>query len=145
LIGKTANAIRSLNQAFENRTIRKIYNAVVIGSTPLTGEINLPIDNSPAQSHYQKLAEVPSPRFGVLSLLELRPQSGKRHQLRKHLALIGHPILGDREYSPPKMLLQGKGLYLHASTLQFQHPFSGLTLTIESPIPKKFKKIFTGV
>ena len=61
--------------------------------------------------------------------------------LRNHLLSIGNPILGDQEYGIDLLILKGKGLYLHASQLEFTHPFSGKKLSIKSTIPIKFKKI----
>lgn len=145
LIGKTVSSIRKLNQLFKNRSLRKIYSAIVIGSTPAEGEINLPIEGKPAKSHYHRLELLPSPHFGTLSLLQLRPESGKRHQLRKHLASIGHPILGDREYTPKGLEVRGKGLYLHAYSIEFLHPFSEQNLQIRASFPNKFFKIFPSL
>ena len=57
-------------------------------------------------------------------MVKLSPKTGRRHQLRIHLSSIGNQILGDKEYGNPELILKGKGLYLHASTLTFQHPFT---------------------
>jgi 23S rRNA pseudouridine1911/1915/1917 synthase len=69
------------------------------------------------------------------------PETGRRHQLRNHLLSIGNPILGDQEYGMDLLILKGKGLYLHASQLEFTHPFTGVKLSIKSTLPMKFKKI----
>ena len=76
--------------------------------------------------------------------MKLEPQTGRTHQLRKHLAGMGHPILGDQEYGKDQLILKGKGLYLHARSLGFTHPFTKENLTIKSPVPQKFKKIFSN-
>jgi 23S rRNA pseudouridine1911/1915/1917 synthase len=76
-----------------------------------------------------------------LNLLLLKPKTGRRHQLRKHLAHVGNQILGDREYGKPELLLKGKGMYLHACTLEFIHPFSEEPVSFQSRIPKRFQKI----
>ena len=69
------------------------------------------------------------------------PETGRRHQLRNHLLSIGNPILGDQEYGIDSLILKGKGLYLHASQLEFTHPFTEEKLSIKSTLPVKFKKI----
>ena len=74
--------------------------------------------------------------------MELKPLTGRRHQLRKHLSGMGNPILGDRDYTPEALLLKGKGMYLHAYSLKFQHPFTQQDLIITDELPERFKKIF---
>ena len=115
--------------------------AISIGEMENHGSINEPIDGKFAQSNYHKLTAVKSERFDFLNLLLLQPITGRRHQLRKHLAAIGHEILGEREYGNQKFLLKGKGLYLHAFSLAFKHPITGSQLQIQSEIPERFQKI----
>ncbi len=142
LIGKTAAAVIELNQLFENRLIEKTYLAVTIGKMPAKGVINTPIDDKEALSHYQVLETVSSPKYGCFNLVELKPETGRRHQLRKHLASIGNPILGDLLYGKENLLLKGKGLYLHAYTLTFKHPFTQKPVKGKAELPKKFEKLF---
>lgn len=142
LIGKTKKSIRLLNKLFENKEVSKTYYAVTIGKMPQNGEINTPIDGKPANSLFEVCDTVPSPRFDQLNLVELKPLTGRRHQLRKHLSGIGNPILGDRDYTPKSLLLKGKGMYLHAYSLKFQHPFTQENLTIKDELPENFKKLF---
>ena len=142
LVGKTRECIRQLNQLFENKAIRKTYYAVTIGVMPTSGTINTPVDGKEAISIYTVEASVASPRFKQLNLVRLEPQTGRRHQLRKHLAEIGHPILGDRDYCPKELLLQGKGMYLHAYKLRFTHPATQKFVELVDPIPQKFLKLF---
>ena len=142
LVGKTRESIRQLNQLFENKAIRKTYYAVTLGVMPTSGTINTPVDGKEAVSTYTVEASVASPRFKQLNLVHLAPQTGRRHQLRKHLAEIGHPILGDRDYCPKELLLQGKGMYLHAYKLRFTHPATQKFVELVDPIPQKFLKLF---
>lgn len=142
LIGKTSTAVIALNRLFEERLIEKVYHAITIGSMDGEGTIDSPIDGKPSVSTYRVLQTVVSERFGCLNLVELRPLTGRRHQLRKHLSEIGHPILGDKDYGSEGMILNGNGLYLHASSLSFVHPITQEKLTIWSSLPKKFVKIF---
>jgi 23S rRNA pseudouridine1911/1915/1917 synthase len=142
LIGKTVQVVAALNTLFEDRAIAKTYMAVTIGSMDSAGIMDASIDGKPSKSEFEKLVSVPSPRFGALNLLRLIPHTGRRHQLRKHLAGIGNPILGDSEYSKEGVLLKGKGLYLHALSLQLEHPVTKRALKITAPLPKKFNKLF---
>lgn len=142
LIGKTSTAIIALNQLFEKKLIVKTYTAVTIGKMEPMGKINLPIDDKPSVSEYERLQSIVSERFGFLNLVKLYPKTGRRHQLRKHLASISNPILGDSPYGIPRLVLKGKGLYLHANSLELVHPVTTKRLFIEKPPPKKFKKLF---
>lgn len=142
LIGKTSSAIRTLNQCFAEKRVEKTYHAVTIGETDEQGVIKSTVDDKPSESHYKRLDSVPSKRFGQLNLLELRPRTGRRHQLRKHMAGIGSPILGDALYGKKDLILKGKGLFLHASSLTFTHPFTNERLTIRDELPARFNKIF---
>jgi len=142
LIGKTASALRNLNAAFEEKTIQKKYLAVTPGSMPMQGLIDSEVDGKRAESHFRVVQSVPSERFGQLNLLSLEPKTGRRHQLRIHLAEKGHAILGDRDYSSKEGLLKGKGMYLHAYSLAFDHPNSGEQIQVVDPQIERFLKIF---
>ncbi|MCB0663989.1 MAG: RluA family pseudouridine synthase [Saprospiraceae bacterium] len=142
LAGKTREGIRLLNQMFEEKTIHKTYLAIAIGPMPQEGVIDTPIDEKESLSHFKILATVASPRFEYLNLVKVEPKTGRRHQIRKHLASIGHPILGDKDYGLEGKILNGKGLYLHAFKISLVHPFTEENLQIEAPIPNKFGKIF---
>jgi len=127
LVGKTSSSIRILNKLFRDKQVAKTYYAVTIGKMKNQGEITSPVDGKASHTVYHVRASVPSKRFGQLNLVELYPRTGRRHQLRKHLAGIGNPILGDKEYGVEPLILNGKGLYLHAHTLKFVHPFTGVS------------------
>jgi len=85
---------------------------------------------------------IASPRFGFLNLVTLQPETGRKHQIRKHLSEMGNPILGDRLYGKETKILKGKGLYLHASNLAFVHPITKENLRVSATVPKKFLKLF---
>ncbi|WP_313781247.1 RluA family pseudouridine synthase [Flagellimonas marinaquae] len=142
LVGKTASSIRALNKLFEEKKIVKTYYAITIGNMKPNGRIETAIDGKPSQSDYEVMKSVLSERFGSLNLVRLHPKTGRRHQLRKHLFSIGNPILGDRDYPLDGLILKGKGLYLHAYSLEFEHPFTKQIIRISDELPKKFKKIF---
>ena len=109
----------------------------------LEGVINSEIDGKESQSNYEVIESVVSKRFEFLNLVKLEPQTGRRHQLRIHLSSIGNPILGDKEYGIENLILNGKGIYLHAYSLEFVHPFTNEISLIEDLLPKKFLKIIT--
>ena len=142
MTGKTRSSIRVLNGMFEEKKIQKIYFAVCIGEMNKSGKITSEIDGKPSETNYSVCASVSSERFGRLNLVKLKPKTGRRHQLRKHLAGNGNPILGDKKYGAEGLILIGKGLYLHAFSLRFEHPFTGEKVEIEDPLPQKFRKIF---
>ena len=142
LIGKTNSSIISLNKLFENKEIQKTYHAITIGKMNNSGIIDFPIENKNSFTEYEVLHTAKSKKFGMLNLVKLSPKTGRKHQLRKHLLTIRNPILGDKEYYIDNFILKGKGLYLHASTLKFKHPFLKKKISITKELPKKFKKIF---
>lgn len=142
LVGKTSDSIRALNKMFENKEMAKTYYAVTIGKMNRDGEITSEIDGKHSHSVYSLNKSVSSKRFGQLNLVRLIPLTGRRHQLRKHLAGIGNPILGDKEYGMENLILKGKGLYLHAASLRFKHPFTNEVIHVKDELPEKFRKIF---
>lgn len=142
IIGKTNSSIIALNKLFENKEIQKTYHAVSIGKMETQGTIKLPIDDKKSTTHFKVLKTVTSERFGFLNLVKLSPKTGRKHQLRKHLASLGNPILGDKEYYLENLILNGKGLYLHSTSLEFEHPFTKENISVSENLPKKFKKIF---
>jgi len=142
LVGKTHGSIRALNKMFEDKKVKKTYYAVTIKKMDACGRITQPVDDKQAATVYRVCDSVPSKRFGALNLVRLHPETGRRHQLRKHLSGMGNPILGDKEYGQEDFILMGKGMYLHAFSLEFIHPFTGEEMHLEDELPKKFRKIF---
>jgi len=142
LAAKTSFAAMALGQQFEKRQVEKTYFAVNIGTMPKYGTIDLAIDGKEALTKFQVIQSLSSDRFNQLNLVQLKPSTGRRHQLRKHLASIGNPILGDKEYGKEGLIHYGKGLYLHAFELCFQHPASQLLTSVRAPLPNKFIRLF---
>ena len=142
LIGKTSNSITTLGKLFKEKKIQKTYFAVTIDKMKNKGSISSSIDNRESLTDYEVLESVKSERFEFLNLVKLSPKTGRKHQLRIHLLSIGNPILGDKEHYLENKILNGKGLYLHAASLDFTHPFTREKLTISKELPKKFTKIF---
>jgi len=143
LVGKTNTAITELSKLFENKEIKKTYFAVTIGEMSSKGTIDSAIDEKNALTEFEKIASVTSERFGFLNLVKLQPKTGRKHQIRKHLFAIGNPILGDKEYFLDHKILNGKGLFLHAASLEFIHPFTKAIISNSKELPKKFTKIFS--
>lgn len=140
LIAKTTAANIHLSQQFKHKTIQKRYQAVVMGQLmPSTGMINIEIEDKAALTKYEVLQTVSSLKAIHLSLVNLYPLTGRTHQLRIHLAYLGHPILGDKLYHQDKPLLTGKGLFLAAVELTFEHPVSGEVMNFKIDAPAKFR------
>jgi RluA family pseudouridine synthase len=140
LIAKTASAIMKLGQQLEKHEIQKKYSAIVAGNLPNSGEINTPINNQNALSSYKPVARCHSLKMQWLSLVKLTPHTGRTHQLRIHMAELGFPIVGDRQYGKGP-LLKGKGLFLAAVELIFVHPYNNKPITVTINHPKKFNAL----
>lgn len=142
LIGKTNEALISLNKMFEDRQINKSYIAICIGEIPEEGQSTEEIDGKKALSSFKVLGRIKSDKYKFLNLLEIHIESGRRHQIRKHMLGLGQPVLGDQTYGFEGLMPKGRGMFLHAYSIKFIHPFTHKNIKINSPLPLKFKKIF---
>ncbi len=158
LFALDAGTARALGQAFEaSDAVHKTYVAVVRGWPPAQGLIDHPLrrmeddartgraEVQAAQTRYRTLAhyELPLPQGSFPAMrcarVELQPLTGRRHQLRRHLKHIAHPILGDATHGKGALnravaeLLGVQRLWLHALRLELQHPVGGVSLAIEAP------------
>lgn len=138
LVAKTAGAQQSLGRQFEGQQVHKHYCAVVMGKPSATGQVDEPINGLSAHSEYATVKTVPSLRSGQLTLVDLFPTTGRTHQLRIHMAAIGHPIVGDRKYGDEGNILKGKGLFLAAVGIRFTHPADQRELSVSTDLPHKF-------
>ncbi|WP_320019973.1 RluA family pseudouridine synthase [Labilibaculum manganireducens] len=138
LIAKTSHAIKCLGAQFENRTVSKQYTAVVIGSLPDKGKVDMPVDGKDAVSSFQVIQRNNSIRNQTLNMVHLFPKTGRTHQLRIHMAGMGTPILGDKLYGSEGEILRRKGLFLCATGLQFHHPVTNEKMDISIDPPYKF-------
>jgi len=141
LIAKTKIAQIALGNQFENHTILKKYCAIVIGKVLTNGKIKTPIEDKIAKTDFEVVCKVNSLRFAHLSLLNVFPKTGRTHQIRIHLATIGHPIFGDKLNVEEKMLHRGKGLFLCAQEILFLHPKTSVEINLKIEIPHKFKSL----
>jgi 23S rRNA pseudouridine1911/1915/1917 synthase len=145
VVARTAEVLAALQRALARREIEREYLALVEGRPPArTGTIEAPIGRDPrvrtrmavggsapreARTHFTLEQALPD-----TSLLRLRLETGRTHQIRVHLQAIGHPVCGDPEYGTAGML----GLerqFLHARRLAFEHPLTGERVDVSSPLP----------
>lgn len=140
IIAKTSGARVNLSRLMEQKKIQKMYHAVVMGETPEQWECNSPLEQKAARTLFVKTASVPSLRSKTLTLVKAIPVTGRTHQIRKHLAADGYPILGDKIYGQEGRILKGKGLFLCATEIKFPHPVSGKAIHLKIDPPPKFRK-----
>ena len=148
LFGKTPEACRTFHHQFEKRTIEKTYEAIVAGTVSRQqGVITLPIAKKRwGKGRIRRGGESARTEYRVkeycvpVTWLEVCPKTGRMHQIRIHLAAIGHPLAFDPLYhkdSPWKWLSQ---VPLHAHSVTFDRPVTGERQTIHAPLPKEFKE-----
>lgn len=141
LLAKTKSALISLSKAFEENAVKKEYVAVVHGKPPKEGVIDEAIQGKEAVTQFETVQSAPSRVFRHLSLVKLRPETGRTHQLRIHLQRKGHLIVGDKEYARGQKTILGKGLFLCARRLEFGHPATGEVVVAEIEPPRRFERM----
>ncbi len=149
IVAKNDAAHVSLAEQLKERKVEKTYVALVEGSvTPPEGRIEAPIGRD--AKHRLRMAVVENGRdarttyrvlreIGRRTLLEVRPQTGRTHQIRVHLASIGHPITGDSLYGRRGDAPVARQ-FLHAQKLSFQHPRTGERLELEAPLSEDLQQ-----
>ena len=165
IFGRTPDAHRELNRQFENREVRKIYHAIVVGNPGWeTKEVFLPLRVNVGHHHRTAVdAQHGKPsstslrvleRFEHFSLLEAEPHTGRTHQIRVHLNQMQFPVAGDRLYTPQRLTKQGEEnlperennlpdelinrVFLHAWTLAVKHPLTGEICQYQAAYPFDF-------
>ena len=151
IVAKNDKAHIDLSEQIKNHEVEKTYIALVKGIVSENeATINMPIsrstkdrkkmavnkDGKNAITHFKVLE-----RFDKYTLLEVKIETGRTHQIRVHLSYIGYPIVGDEVYSNGKNEWGIKGQCLHAKSLKFKHPITGKEMFIEAPIPQYFRNI----
>lgn len=153
IVCKNDIAHQSLSEQLKTHSINRIYEAIVHGNIrENNGTVNAPIGRHPTErkkmsthakngktavTHYNVLE-----RFGDYTYIQCRLETGRTHQIRVHMASIGHPLLGDSVYGPKKCPFPGLiGQTLHAKTLGIIHPRTGEYLEINAPLPEYFIKL----
>jgi 23S rRNA pseudouridine1911/1915/1917 synthase len=147
VVAKNNPAHLNLVKQFADHSIKRIYVALVKGKVEYNENIiEMPIGRHPLKRENMSVGFTKSTRYAktfyrtlkrtpLWSLVELEPFTGRTHQLRVHLAYIGHPILGDSKYGKQNEFVR---MALHARYLGFIHPASGKFVEFESPMPKEF-------
>lgn len=151
LVALTDEARMNLMGQFQDRTVEKIYWALTERHPQTdTGEIIAPIGRDTKQR--KRMAVVRSGKeavthFRILeyyqpyALVECKPETGRTHQIRVHLAFIHCPIVGDRVYGYRKQSMKLKRLFLHAKSIAFTHPVSGEPMLIDTALPEKLRNV----
>jgi 23S rRNA pseudouridine1911/1915/1917 synthase len=156
LVAKDDAAQQFLVEALRDRRIQRVYLALVRGIPPAaSGTIDAPLGRHPvkrrsiavvaggrpAVTHYRVVAKTDK-----AALLEVTLETGRTHQIRVHLAHLGHPVLGDRTYGGVSELSRSLGLtrpFLHAIRLSFPHPTDGRTIEVTDPLPPDLSAALT--
>ncbi|MFM6963167.1 MAG: RluA family pseudouridine synthase, partial [Micrococcales bacterium] len=154
MVAKSELAYSRLKQAFRDKTVHKVYHALVQGlPDPLEGTIDAPLgrhpkaefkfavmaDGKPSVTHYKVIEAFPS-----ASLLEIILETGRTHQIRVHMSTFKHPLIGDTMYGADPKLAARLGMehqWLHATALSFEHPITGKQLDLQSEHPAKLESV----
>ncbi|MGF7150694.1 23S rRNA pseudouridine955/2504/2580 synthase [Sphingomonas zeicaulis] len=160
LIARTARAAAHFAKAFSSRTARKVYWAIITGVPSIEdGMVELPIakqpgsggekmhvdekEGSPARTRYRVIERAGNRAAWV----ELQPFTGRTHQLRVHMAAIGHPIVGDGKYGGPEAFLSGsisRKMHLHARRIRVDHPDEG-RVDVTANLPHHFAETLSSL
>jgi 23S rRNA pseudouridine1911/1915/1917 synthase len=173
VVAKNDVAHRKLAEQFSSRKVHKKYIALVHGwPKKAKGTINLPIARDfsrrtrmttrgvggrDALSHYQVLEKIESP-YGEFALVEVKIETGRTHQIRVHMASLGHPVVGDTLYGAPAELRVTKAVkglpskiaslernFLHATAMDFAQPKTGEPLSFSRPIPEELERFIKQI
>ncbi len=153
IVAKNDKAHIKMSEQIQNREVKKVYLALVRGNIQENeATINMPIARSTkdrkkmavdkkgkvAITHFKVLK-----RFEKYTYLEVSIETGRTHQIRVHMAEIGHPVVGDYTYSNGKNEFNIQGQMLHAQKLNFKHPITGKQMSLEAPLPQYFKEVLS--
>ncbi|CCV64536.1 Pseudouridine synthase, 23S RNA-specific [Alteracholeplasma palmae J233] len=153
VVAKTDKAHKKLSEDLKVHDVKREYIAIIYGHIEDKGKIDAPIgrhkvnrlkmsvthDGKDAITHFETIE-----RYKGYSLIRCFLETGRTHQIRVHLAYIGHPILGDPIYGPKKVY-GSSGQYLHARKLSFNHPITNDLVTFEVDVPDNFKEVLKKI
>lgn len=159
VVAKTDQAHQRISKQFKHHTIDRRYLALVCGRMEKkTGKVVLPIGRDridrkkiSARTSHPREAEtrfIVRENFKSAAFLEVYPQTGRTHQIRVHMAHLGHPIIGDKVYggrAARAFELQVGRQMLHAERLGFVHPATGETMTFSAPLPEDMQQMLTAL
>jgi len=155
VVAATEAALKALQGQFRRGKVEKRYLALVYGHlSPAQAAIEAPIGRDPI--HRQRMAVLPEGRrarteYRLLrtlegcSLLVVHLLTGRTHQVRVHLASIGHPVVGDRVYGPRRQAIAAPRQFLHAWWLAFDHPVTGARMAFEAPLPADLRRVLEAL
>jgi 23S rRNA pseudouridine1911/1915/1917 synthase len=163
VVAKNDVAHRRLSDQFKSREVHKTYVALVHGRMVAdSGEVARPVGRDPRRRTRMKAGGI-APRealtkyrvrrrIGHFTLVEAMPQTGRTHQIRVHLASLGHPVVGDNTYGAPAKLRIGGSeqstlprTFLHAAKLEFAHPTTSAPMQFEAPLPEELSTFLAYV
>jgi 23S rRNA pseudouridine1911/1915/1917 synthase len=170
LVAKDDSTHRKLGEMFSQRQVAKTYIALVHGNLPKDNvTVTLPIardllrrirmttrraDGRSAVSHFRVLERIASP-YGAFTLVEVRIETGRTHQIRVHMQSLGHPVVGDNLYGAPHIIHDPRdnsapGLslernFLHAAHLSFTHPQTHKPMDLDAPLPVELESFLTSI
>lgn len=148
----SAEVHRTLNMAFESRAVHKIYHAITRG-VPHWDEYTIDLPLRPdGDRHHRTVIDRQrgkaavthlrvSERFAQHALIEARPETGRTHQIRAHLAALDLPLAGDALYGGKDVTFLNARTTLHARSLELEHPVTQATLQVEAPYPADFAQV----
>jgi len=156
IVAKNEDARRDLQRQFKQSKVHKAYLALVEGRMePQQGIIDAPVGRDPRNR--KRMAVLPGAgrkavteyrvldQFEEQALLDVRPRTGRTHQIRVHLAFVGHPIVGDRIYGYRKQRLGTERQFLHAHRLGFRLPSTGQPIELASELPQDLSVVLEGL
>lgn len=155
LIAKNTKAFDALTKQFADRAVEKRYEALVEGEPEVPrGRIDAPVTRHYAKREQMavhpegKTAETKyevRETVGGYSLLDVWPSTGRTHQIRVHLAALGHPVVGDTTYGSKQRPTGLDRQFLHAAQISFTHPSTGQRVKVTDPLPEDLKTFLEGL
>jgi len=143
IVSKTISASKALNSSFSLGKIKKQYKALVQGNMTFERcDIRVLIDSKHATTWTQKTGILSWPIHGETTFINIDLKTGRTHQIRRHLSMIGHTIVGEEIYHSG-IRFSGQGLFLACTELSFPHPNTGEIISFTTKLPRKFKRILS--